>query len=792
MTKYELYIDGNKKDFISLEYSKSLEYSPQSFSVELAEIDESIGYESVVEIYRNGQLDFKGYVLLESKELSASGEGYRITGKDHTWRYLRKTIGRDEAIGSEPADLVRAILVPNLGIHQPYTITDENVGTGDGIQVTFYLDYSPVKEGSEKIYLDGNLQTKETDYTINYSTGEITFTSPPSSGSVITADYSFFWKITASGEISSNPKEAVRDRNLFTSWWTGDTQKAGDYIQIDLQIPHKVCRVVIEHEAEYYIENYQIKVSTNGTTWTTVASGTNSLQHIDKTWDGIDNVRYIRVECTANSSRDWKVREIYVYYQYQDRLLDEGQIDELGMMLLASWGNYENRLMKLYRIAELIGWYCWIEPSTTGLDKVYFKSSRGTDKTSTVVFKTGKNIRVLDYQIDVYDRCDQLTLLGSGDGWNQLAYTVKVSPLPSDPREIVIVESDIVDLYTLIKRAEVLLDEMKNPKEKLRCEVLDLGLDFDVGDKVRVLYPERNIDKSLTVHTIRYRYSATEGEEIEVELGNRRERLESLISNIEASIERLVRYYGGYPTLFQFHIRDNLDSTHPIHTRIKIPLEARIIQYVKMDVYGQPFRAYSKAILGGGGTTRTTTEEASHKHEVLITGATSDTFIDSHKHDISIYSQDLPYDWGPYQIHLVRDLLGNYVFWINLSSGFWVSTTDAGGSSHSHNINIPATTSEEGSPHSHQVSIPDHTHSIDFGIYEDTPPSNAKLKIVKPSGHQVILDLGSGEFQKEDWDLTSVFDERGYYDIYFMSDSLGRIEANIYVYLYLGIRVEED
>ncbi len=76
---------------------------------------------------------------------------------------------------------------------QPSTVvTGEAVGTGDGTTTKFYLSNTPVKEESEKIYVDGVLMTRGTDYTIDYETGEITFATAPAAGSSITADYIYY------------------------------------------------------------------------------------------------------------------------------------------------------------------------------------------------------------------------------------------------------------------------------------------------------------------------------------------------------------------------------------------------------------------------------------------------------------------------------------------------------------------------------------------------------------------------------------------------------------------------
>ena len=73
----------------------------------------------------------------------------------------------------------------------PLTITGEEVGTGDGTNAEFTLDYSNVQDGSLTVYVDGVEQTLTTDYTVALSTGVITFESGsiPPNGEAVTADY---------------------------------------------------------------------------------------------------------------------------------------------------------------------------------------------------------------------------------------------------------------------------------------------------------------------------------------------------------------------------------------------------------------------------------------------------------------------------------------------------------------------------------------------------------------------------------------------------------------------------
>jgi hypothetical protein len=67
---------------------------------------------------------------------------------------------------------------------QPTSVTSEAVGTGAGVVLDFSLDYNPVVYGSEIVYVAGS---QVTNYTMNYTTGVITFNAAPTGA--ITADY---------------------------------------------------------------------------------------------------------------------------------------------------------------------------------------------------------------------------------------------------------------------------------------------------------------------------------------------------------------------------------------------------------------------------------------------------------------------------------------------------------------------------------------------------------------------------------------------------------------------------
>jgi len=67
----------------------------------------------------------------------------------------------------------------------------EAVGTGNGTTTVFLLDNAPVAPTTLVVKVNSVTQTEDTDYTVNYKTGTITFISAPGNTLAVTADYWF-------------------------------------------------------------------------------------------------------------------------------------------------------------------------------------------------------------------------------------------------------------------------------------------------------------------------------------------------------------------------------------------------------------------------------------------------------------------------------------------------------------------------------------------------------------------------------------------------------------------------
>jgi hypothetical protein len=112
---------------------------------------------------------------------------------------------------------------------------------------------------------------------------------------------------------SGAPANAL-DGNLTTRFTTGEDQKPGLYFEVDLGTAGTFDEVVMDvpNSAHDYARGYEIEVSTNGTSWTTVAScagaGTTEIVSFPS-----QKAQYVKVVLTAsNTSWWWSIDEFYL------------------------------------------------------------------------------------------------------------------------------------------------------------------------------------------------------------------------------------------------------------------------------------------------------------------------------------------------------------------------------------------------------------------------------------------------------------------------------------------------
>ena len=88
-----------------------------------------------------------------------------------------------------------AALYPGLAALQGTIKRDvaraEYLGSGDGAQTAFTTANNPVIAKSERVYVNGAVKLRTTDYAIDNATGVITFTVAPGAGAAVTVTYTY-------------------------------------------------------------------------------------------------------------------------------------------------------------------------------------------------------------------------------------------------------------------------------------------------------------------------------------------------------------------------------------------------------------------------------------------------------------------------------------------------------------------------------------------------------------------------------------------------------------------------
>lgn len=138
------------------------------------------------------------------------------------------------------------------------------------------------------------------------------------------------WRATASA--TRTPPDLILDRDVDTTWFSGEPQRPGQFVQVDLGRPVGIQKVALlsPRPSIGFPRGYRIGVSADGRTWQETAAVPATPWSLD--WDrgqprmgppdrvvsvfASREVRYVRVEQTGSDPRwQWAVGELFVYGQ---------------------------------------------------------------------------------------------------------------------------------------------------------------------------------------------------------------------------------------------------------------------------------------------------------------------------------------------------------------------------------------------------------------------------------------------------------------------------------------------
>ncbi|AFH22130.1 hypothetical protein OSG_eHP18_00100 [environmental Halophage eHP-18] len=402
---------------------------------------------------------------------------------------------------------------------------------------------------------------------------------------------------------------------------------------------------------------------------------------------------------------------------------------------------------------------------------------------------------------------------------NRVNYT---SPRWSDgdPRDWDRYENkDVTDQDTLFEEAENLGDEIKEELIEAEATVPD-GVNIDVGDTVRVVKPDAGLDRDMRIHRLKEVVEGTV-RKLKVLLSTRTTARKDGSDDLR-DIQRFnTGFQGSSVAVNGGPVIGAVDSGNPLTFGFRYP-DLEFENTATLRVRGESYRIDSKGAASGGGSTETSNNggtfnditklastrsnkftsftstssqtatvtepigsggEQQNYRAILEADATSTNLFvervvleDTTEGDIVYTNDNIDQSRILLQIPIDEtiDRNGNdieaRVTLQQSPSDFWdVTLKTLNEQSHSHLFDWQ---------HNHDVTIPNHTHPPDAGIFTtgDTP-SNTGVDI---NGTTVASGIGTGTFETT-VDIAGDLTKGSWNDITLTSDSLGRVQATVFI-----------
>ncbi len=131
------------------------------------------------------------------------------------------------------------------------------------------------------------------------------------------------------------------------SYWRSDEAQDGipEWLQVDLGMNETVGAVVIKWESKNYAEIFDVQLSTDGSSWTTVASMTRDDKGEDEISFAQVTARYVRVYMTQGRKDEYKIAELEVYENPLAKravLADDEEIEEFAPIIPDAFVLHQN------------------------------------------------------------------------------------------------------------------------------------------------------------------------------------------------------------------------------------------------------------------------------------------------------------------------------------------------------------------------------------------------------------------------------------------------------------------
>lgn len=361
-----------------------------------------------------------------------------------------------------------------------------------------------------------------------------------------------------------------------------------------------------------------------------------------------------------------------------------------------------------------------------------------------------KNMTNIKKTTDATSIANRVYALGYGEGVNQLTIESVNGGVPyvEDALSIeryglcstILVDSRYEIAENLKAYAEQILTGLKEPYVSYEIGAIDLHRltgdsfsKFRPGEVVRVVDEADGIN--LRTRIVRVEKSDAEGDpgNVTVTIANKTQDIAGSISDLQSRALIGETYAQGATNQQIYNFSDNADTTHPAKLQLYISSSVVRINKMLLNVEFEAFRAYEKTISSGGG--QTTSSGGASTATASSGGGTSKSTSNGGGSTVTSQSggssQETAGNIGDYNTNDVTANDGKQ------HHHQLIHTHSISIPSHTHKVSVPSHSHDFSiGEHSHSVNIPnhthstkDHTHEIEFGIYEGQRASKATIKV---------------------------------------------------------------
>lgn len=361
-----------------------------------------------------------------------------------------------------------------------------------------------------------------------------------------------------------------------------------------------------------------------------------------------------------------------------------------------------------------------------------------------------KNMANIKKTTDATSIANRVYALGYGEGVNQLTIESVNGGVPyvEDALSIeryglcstILVDSRYEIAENLKAYAEQILAGLKEPYVSYEIGAIDLHRltgdsfsKFRPGEVVRVVDEADGIN--LRTRIVRVEKSDAEGDpgNVTVTIANKTQDIAGSISDLQSRALIGETYAQGATNQQIYNFSDNADTTHPAKLQLYISSSVVRINKMLLNVEFEAFRAYEKTVKSGGG--QTTSSGGASTATSSSGGGTSKSTSNGGGSTVTSQnggsSSETAGNIGDYNTNDVTANDGRQ------HHHQLIHTHSISIPGHTHKVSVPAHSHDFSiGEHSHSVNIPnhthstkDHTHEIEFGIYEGQRASKATIKV---------------------------------------------------------------